>query len=213
MKITCSGCGRTISSENINLSTLTATCVGCNAVFSFADDMTTNYPDNSDFIELPLPKRMKLINHANELVIERKWLRDSPGEFLTIFVVFTIILIMFLIFNLIIPFLVISAVTILAVYSAITEFHNTTTIRIDRQKITLRHEPFPRRSEKVFDMQSIKSIYLEKNLSLTQTRQYYCKLFFVKHDDTRQKFFFFFGSYYQGLFIEQEINKFIRSQM
>lgn len=226
MQIYCRQCGAEIQAEDINLDKMIAKCDKCNAVFSFADmyEGQQGKPKTaSKFDEISLPKNIIIQNDETSLVIERQWF-DGSTIFVTVFAIFwngilwayfiprivgaanPMPLLMFL-------FFIVGGVGfgILSGYGALAGWLNTTTIRVDNHTLDIKHSPIPvLNGNKQIRATDIEQLYTKERVSHSQGAT------FVRHElhiimyDGRQQALLRNLESEQALFIEQEIESFLK---
>jgi hypothetical protein len=224
MQINCKNCGTRISSENINLSTMFAKCASCDSVFSFQETVKPN--DNDDafsrsktFAEpLPLPKRITLEKTGSQLIIKRRWFSLS-NVFLTFFVVFwdTFMIVWFSIsiatgaWPMAAFGSLHAGVGIWLTYRVLANYLNTTEVVVDNRQVSVRHYPLPWPGNKVIPASTIEQLYCKSVIHRGKNSvSYSYEVHTILSDKTHTKFIGGLEESEQALYIEQEIEDFLR---
>lgn len=170
-------------------------------------------------MDLGLPEGMDMVNHGDSLEITRRWF--SPTIiFLTVFAVFWCGFLAFWyamamqggdLFMLLFPILHL-AVGIGLVYYVLAGYLNKTSIRVGWSSITIEHTPLPWLGEQKVDARDIKQIYVKESITRSRrggTSTTY-RVHALTHSGKNLKLLSGLPDSEQALFVEQEIEKFLR---
>ncbi|MBN1935440.1 MAG: hypothetical protein JW934_12300 [Anaerolineae bacterium] len=170
-------------------------------------------------MDLGLPNGMEMFNNGDSFAITRRWFSLST-IFLTVFAVFwdgflACFYIMLATPNtnpsvFLFP-LIHVAIGVGLTYYALAGYINKTHIYVDHSTISIRHAPLPSFGNKTIDASDIKQVYVKRHVSHsrrgTSVTFQVCAL---THSEKNLKLLSGLSSDEQALFVEQEIEKFLR---
>lgn len=217
-KLQCPSCAYSIAASDININKAIAKCSHCNVVFNFEDDIKTAPLRKPEAF---LPSGMEVLKLNSALEIDIKWSKTN-STFLLFFTVFWNIIVLPMSLFIIISgqwmmLLFLSAhlcVGLGLLYYMLTVFLNTTYISLDTYNLSIEHRPlklpfYPDRIIPVFDLEQI---FVERYSSgKTNGKPMYAfAVYAVLKNKERVKLVKGLKVYEQGLYIEQEIERFLR---
>jgi hypothetical protein len=221
MKLNCKDCGSEVTANNINLDRMIAKCNICNAVFSFATHLGHNnfYSPTAQKPKVERPKSMTVSALATELKISRKWF--SPifyhlAFFALIwnFPVFGVAVAILLSGELAtLPFLSLHLLAGLGItYMALTLLLNSTEITVNRNQLSIWHGPLPMKKNLIVSANEIAQIYCKEKIRHGQTATLTYELYALNRNHQRQELVTDLPSAEDAIFLEQEIERFLRIQ-
>lgn len=218
--IVCVSCDREIPAADVNINTGLAKCTACNAVFGIMDQVAGGVAGSrSPRGEVPMPKKITVEDLGGELRIVYRWF--TPAAYFLIF--FCLFWDGFLVFWYFIAFhqnaplmmkvfpIIHVAVGVGLTYFVVALFVNKTTITTGEGLLSVRHGPLAWPGSRTLNSDEIDQVYcIEKlrtnNDRVTRTFDVYLKM----TDDDREKLVSGLEDIQQALFIEQEIERFLR---
>ena len=230
MKLFCPDCGVAIPAADMDLSTSTAKCVACNAVFAFdAAASETRAPSrNAPRPALPRPAGINVDESTGAWVATYRWF--TPAYVFLAF--FCVAWDSFLIFWYSMAFkhnapwiMVIFPVVHLAVgigltYATLSGFLNTTRITVDGQSLAISHGPLPWTGVRTLVASDIRQLFCERtfsrnvstNVNMHHNTATTFALSAVLGDGSKLKLLRGFSEPDRPLFLEQEIERRLRIQ-
>jgi len=226
-ELKCISCGAPILGANVNLDTALAKCSHCGALFTITSDArpTSDVPPvqrparpTPQPIDVPMPKGYQVDNFGGVLSIQYRWW--TPAILFLVF--FAVLWNGFLIgwhtvslstgmwimscFG-----LIHTAVGVFLIYLCLACILNTTTIRVDTGRLSIRHHPLPWRGNRTLDARSIKQLFVRSKTSHSEngTSTTY-ELHAVTQANGREKLLTGLQEQDQALFLEQEIERHLR---
>jgi hypothetical protein len=221
--ISCPRCSSPISAVNVNIQQALASCPTCHAVFSLSGNQVNTSADSAppQRAEVGIPERFQLTPGLNRLTIEWKWW--TPVSW--IFVLFTIVWNGFLVIFIslgsgqgasISPnmLLLISSVHIMVglflIYFVVASWFNTTTVTVDKHKVTIKHEPVYWAGNTECLNMLIDQLYCVERIHKNKNGTSYSYQVHLKTKDGQtRKLITGLKEPQQALFLEQEIEKFL----
>jgi len=219
MQINCKKCGAEIPAENVNVERLIAKCSKCNSVFSFADSFgDAERAQSVRRLNVPMPERFKMENVGSDLKITRRW-------FSWIFVALTFFAIFWNGFMAVWFGMAISqgiwimalfgllhgGIGIVLLYYVLSGYLNKTVVTVNRQSLEIKHGPLPYPGKKLNSV-DIKQLYCKERVSRSSkgSISYNYEVHAVARDGKDRKLLTGLGGSDQALFVEQEIERFLR---
>jgi hypothetical protein len=171
MQLSCPACGTDIRADDVSLENLVAKCASCDEVFGFDDRVDRPRkakPKGSS--PIPLPKGIRVREGVGGLRITRRWF--TPGIlFLLFFCVFwdgflvfwytaaftqnaPLIMVLFPLIHV--------AVGVGLTWFALAWLLNRTVIRVDYDRLTVRHGPIPWPGRRTLRAHEISQLYCEE---------------------------------------------------
>ncbi|HKP76650.1 MAG TPA: hypothetical protein VJT67_14065 [Longimicrobiaceae bacterium] len=196
MKILCPACRVPVAADDVNLETGLAKCRTCNNVFRF-DDLPELAPSTVRARPKAEKPRSVVTTEANgELVVQYRWF--SAKYLLLLF--FCLFWDGFLVFwyamalggggglvFLLFPLIHVAA-GIAITYATIAGFVNTTTVRIDGSRLSVRHHPLPWGRPVELGIVEVKQLFCEEKLNRGRNGvSYTYNLNALLHDGVRKK--------------------------
>ncbi|MEO0948817.1 MAG: hypothetical protein AAFY11_11865 [Cyanobacteria bacterium J06641_5] len=214
MQLNCETCGTPIPAENINLDRAIAKCTQCNSIFSFADRFPAAVPPK---LKVDRPENIRVTRSTNELTIVRKWF-GPIFFFFAFFAVFwngiTWTIALAAIFSQEYQMLVFMslhlAVGLGVLYYTTTLLVNSTEIRVDRRYLSVRNIPLPFPGNCTVPVGRIEQIYCKEKISRGRSRSVTYELYAIAGEDRRQDIIKGLPSAEEAVFLEQEIERFLR---
>jgi hypothetical protein len=171
MKIDCPSCRVPVAADDVNLETGFAKCRTCNSVFRFDSLPGLAAPAKAR----PLagkPQNVVMRESGGELTIAYRWF-SLKYIFLTLFCVFWMgFLAVWYLFAFATRNWIIAALPALHLavglglcYATVAGFVNTTTIRIDGSRLSVRHHPLPWRGNREIAAADVKQLYCEQKVT------------------------------------------------
>lgn len=222
MKIFCKDCSKEVLPENINFKKSIAKCNHCNAIF-FLNAQDENNPIQNFYKEdIPKPQSVNFIQKHDEIILQFKQVslyrffllffvlsNTAPGLFFAFFFLFSGQRSIFLTFG--IPSILINLIVF---YFAVIVFFSKINIQVNAQKIIISYGLDFWRRKKIFDTRDIKQIYCKSQKSSYRMGSIPLKRFFklciVTYSGTEEVIVKELNSPEIALFVEQEIEKFLR---
>lgn len=218
MHISCTNCGAEIPSKNVNINRMVATCARCNAVFSFADQISGgDEPASNKPLDIPTPKGWKIESTGYELILRQPWLNPQIG-FLTFFTVLWngFMLAWFGIalatgsWGMLGCGTIHAAIGMLLAYLVLTSYINSTVITISPYLVKVRYGPLPWFGNKQIDATGLKQLYVkEQRHEGEDSVSYTYDVHYITTDYKHEKLI---GGLQQSEFaryIEQEIERYL----
>jgi hypothetical protein len=220
MKLNCPYCGSEVPAEHVNLDRLIAKCAGCNAVFSFEDQIDLPGMQPLKRLDVPLPKGIELANNGYDLTIIRRWF-SLKYIFLTFFCLFWDGFLLFWYSMALSQRIWImalfatghAAVGVFLTYTTIAGYLNRTTITVSHTALAVSHGPLPWPGHKQLDSAGIRQMYCKEQIhrgknSTTYTYEVHVAL----NTGKDEKLVTGLENSEQALYLEQEIERFLRIQ-
>jgi hypothetical protein len=224
MKLSCPGCGKPIPAENMNLDRAIAKCIGCDAVFSFADklDGGAAIEARRQRPEAPLPRGITVDAWGSDLTITRRWF--SPALFFLVFFClfwngFLVVWYSMLFFGplheegaAVLPFLLFPllfvAIGVFLTYFTICGFINRTVIRAGSGQLSVRHGPLPWPGNVSLFTNDVHQLYCTEDVHRGRnTTSVTYRLNLLTRDDRKIKLISGLNDADQGIFMEQKIEE------
>ena len=214
----CPNCGRSIAAKDVNIAKALAKCNHCDVVFNFEEQLkvpTFHKP------EALLPSGMEVLRLRSALEIDIKWSKTN-STFLLIFTIFwNAIVIPMGLFALMAGdwamLLILSvhlSIGIALLYYMLTVFLNTTYISVDSYNLSIEHRPLklPFYSNQYIPIFEIEQLFVERYSSgKTNGRPMYAfALYAILKNKERIKLIKGLKVYQQALYLEQEIERFLK---
>ena len=220
MAIYCVSCDRDIPAENVNLNTGLAKCSACNAVFGIMDQVeggTVAQAHRRDPVELP--KRFQVDDFGGELKIQYRWF--TPIAFALVF--FCLFWDGFLVVWYVIAFtqngplimklfpIIHVTVGVALTYFVAALFVNRTEITVGDGLYRVKHGPLPWPGNRVGYSDDIEQLYVVEKINRNKNSVSIVYNVMVKQKDgTKFKLISSLNEMDQALFLEQEIERFLR---
>ena len=195
MKIVCPECRVPVAAEDVDLATGLAKCRTCNNVFRFAD-----LPELAPSTVRARPKadkpRTVVTTEANgELVVQYRWFSAKYLLLLFFCVFWDGILVFWYAMALgsrnllMLAFPIVHVIAGIALtYSTIAGFFNTTTMRIDGSRLSVRHHPLPWGRPVELGIVQVKQLFCVEKMSRGKAGPTYSySLNALLHDGMRRK--------------------------
>lgn len=227
-ELSCKNCGASIHEEHISSKLSLARCGHCDAVFtlpaSFADSTLARdhgapryAPGSRPKVELP--QRFKMEDRGHQLEISYSWF--TPAIYFLVF--FCVIWNGFMLFWHSVAIasgqwimsafgLLHTAVGIGLMYACLVTLFNRTTIRAERGELSIRHGPLPCLRSTTLDVKSLKQIYCKEveHRGKRGSVSHSYAVWVVKQNNVRDSLLKGFHDSQQALFIEQELERFLK---
>lgn len=169
--VRCPSCGTHIRGEDMNLAQMAARCATCDALIDLRGQAGGPASAGAAPMPVPLPGGIRVESNARELRLVRRWF--SPVYIMT--AVFSVVWCGFLVMwysmaadgpliMLLFPVLHV-AVGVGMVYTTIAGFLNTTTITVDRGRLSVRHAPVPWKGNRELAASSLEQLYCQEHVS------------------------------------------------
>lgn len=175
-------------------------------------------------MDIGLPQGMNVVNMGDSLEITRRWFSCSY----IVMTFFTLFWLGFLglwystalqnkgasIFPVLLFPLLHVGIGIFLAYSTLAGYLNTTTVRVDWSTLSIHHGPLPWPGNQTIDARDIKQIYVKEHISRSRrggTSVTY-QVHALTHSGKNLQLLSGLPNDEQALFIEQEIEKFLRIQ-
>ncbi len=222
LQLSCPNCHSQIQAEDININNVLAKCAKCNTVFSFKDEI--NKPVHKKQ-EVLLPVGIESFSTDFELDFEINWRKTSKG--LGFFLFFT------LFWNGIVGiFVVIGLATgqwqmllgvsihlligIFLLYYVMGIMLNTTYITVSNRELRVEHLPlrFPFYPNRFLPVSDVEQVFVERYVASTTNKRpnYAFKVKLIDRNQERIDLIKGLKQPNQALYIEQEIEKFLKIQ-
>lgn len=217
MQLNCETCGAPIRAENINLDRAIAKCVECHAVFGFSDRFPQVPQASAAKPTVERPKNIQLVRSSDSITAVRKWF--GPLFFFLAFfslfwngIVWSIALTAILSENyFVILFMSLHLTVGLGVlYYAIALLVNSTEIRVDRRYLSVKHAPLPFPGNCTMPVGRIEQIYCKEKIGGGRGRSVTYELYAIAEQNQRQKIVKGLPTAEEAIFLEQEIERFLR---
>ncbi|QQE10754.1 hypothetical protein JD969_14775 [Planctomycetota bacterium] len=223
MKIECIGCGVTIKSKNLNLDTMMGHCEHCNSITSFSSLVQENRSEVMKSsairpqIDIEDIGSIKIEETHNAYQITRKWYSHAVFAML----VFVIFWDGFLVVWYSMAFsdadsplmvklfsIVLVAIGLSLTYAVICSFINKTVIRLDTQKLTVKHGPIPWFGNRKISALNIRQLYVKEKVHRgSDSTTYSYNLNVITNDDRDIKLLSRIDDPEQARAIEQVLEK------
>lgn len=160
MQVYCHQCGQEIPAQQINLEQRLATCLKCGTILNVANQLVlpeTTWPDPL------LPPGLTLVRQNGELTISRRWFRPyhlGVGLFTLLWnggLLLAAFEASFWIYLL--PH---GWIGVGCLYYVLTGLLNSTVITVNKQKLSIIHQPLPTLNNKVVESASIRQLYAKE---------------------------------------------------
>ena len=222
MKLFCKSCRNPIPAEDINIKLAIAKCGECDAVFSFAEELGAQQRESAiaERPVVPAPPRFTVESLGSELEITKSWF--SPAVFFLAF--FCVIWDGFLVFwygiafshddSPLIMFLFPGlhvAVGVSLTYFVICSFVNRTRIKVGMGQLTVRHGPLPWPGNYTLNSVDVEQVFCQSKFhSSKHGGRFTYEVHVVLHDGTKQKLVTGLDDPDQAIFIEQQLEDYLR---
>lgn len=220
MQLNCQSCGAEILVNNVNLDHMIAKCEECNAVFSFAKEFGHDGAHQPAALkpQVERPKSMTVSDLGTELKITRRWFGPT-FFFLAFFALFwngiTWTFVAAAVFSqqwVMLLFVSIHLLVGLGVaYAALTLLVNSTEIRVDRYNLSIWHGPLPAKKNRTVPADQITQIYCKEKIQHNRkSTSITYELYAITRANLRQELVTGLPSPEDAMFLEQEIERFLR---
>jgi hypothetical protein len=213
MPITCKKCQAEILAGNIDQPRGLATCPSCKTIFSLTDKPTITPQLAFDWPEMILPKGVSITRLNNGLQITRRWLGPSYAGVAVTCLVWNGFLLFFF-FSSFSFWLCLTPhvwVGIGLFYYTLAGLLNSTVITIQPNLLKIEHGPLPFYFNKQFDPILLKQLYTKEQIHRGKNSTHYTyDIYMLGWDGRNQKLLKGLSSGEQALFLEQELERFLR---
>lgn len=172
MPMFCPMCGGPARFVDIQMDTQSIRCRFCNAEYSVAqlvnEQGRPEDPRKHKEIRLPRPGSITLQSDPLELVIHRKWPKVEGYAFIGFGAFWCLMILMTLSESGFLGVLF-SVVGVYIIVQGVYNIVNTTTFRVTRSKLEVRHHPLPARN-KTFDMNGVEQLFVKQHIRQTRSK-------------------------------------------
>lgn len=224
--IECPSCNATVPGEDLNLERLVGKCNNCDSVFRFADQIDFgDMPEQArasaqaSKMDAPRPADFMVMNNGGELFIQWRWFNAS----IIFFTIFALFWNGFLVIWFSIAFasgaLEMAAfgsihllVGLFLAYYTVAGYINRTTVRVNPREISVQNGPLPWFGNRRLDAMSITQLYCKQRVHRGSKGRisYSYPVYAIMQDGTDHEAVTGVTDYTDSLYLEQEIERFLR---
>lgn len=218
MNIACPSCRTPVAASDIDAATGLARCRVCNNRFSCATAPTVGSAPPRRSVPVGKPRNVVMSESNGELTITWRWY--SPKYFVTALICLIWFCLLAVVYGVAITdrntfVLVLGALHValgaLMAYGTLGGFLNTTTIRIDGNRLSVRHRPLPWPGNVDYPIAQVRQLYCQQTINRRRSGTYYSyDLRALLHDGTRKTVISGLDSPNLPLFLEQHAEAWMR---
>jgi len=212
----CQQCGKSLSEDDLDRETLIASCQNCYGISDFS-----NIPDIAAGMTMakkspvPLPSGIKIEQAGRNLIIKSSWFGGCTSIFLLVFAILwdtgLIVGLSGAPVSSVLPvFMFHGAAGVVVTYIALTMLLNQTVFEVNDVSLSVNHKPLPWPGNQNIFSSDVSQLYCKKDHTRRKNKRATFCLNAKMKDGSERTLLSWLESPEQALYIEQEIEKFLK---